>query len=107
MTKFGCPIQMCSCAYVRLSDLKSHFSLKHPNFLSQFPEMRSGKYKCFKCGSVFTRKAVRRKHFMQIHRIKYMDSENNNDDMDCSNTSDNVSHTSKISVQFLLNDNNS
>jgi len=54
---FTCPVPACGRKYSRMSDLKSHFSLKHYEKFPEYPNMRTvGRYSCVGCCHTFTRK---------------------------------------------------
>jgi len=64
--KHACPVPECGKRYVRESDLRSHFTLQHPTYHLQFPDLISiGKYRCEMCGARFSRRKILVKHLNQ------------------------------------------
>jgi len=61
--KFCCPISDCGRTYIRISDLRSHFSTYHPNKVREFPALKCyGTFFCFNCGLNFARKRCLQTH---------------------------------------------
>lgn len=72
-----CPVSTCKKMCLRPSDLRSHFTLKHPSHHSKFPSLvTGGKYLC-SCGARFSRKRTFELHSKE-HKVRKRKGVNKN-----------------------------
>jgi len=115
---FSCPILTCRHKYSRLSDLKSHFSMKHYENIPEHPTMRvCGLYPCKGCYHTFSRKKNLIIHLRMcshkqdnntLHNNHSGNRSNNTNDHKINNNAGNSSDKSnsvlplKFSLDFIL-----
>jgi len=108
---FTCPVPACGRKYSRMSDLKSHFSLKHYEKFPEYPNMRTvGRYSCVGCCHTFTRKKNLIAHsrvcvHLQLQSYQVNTIQHPTQPKSCSSAAGNDSELKlKFSLHFILCD---
>jgi hypothetical protein len=121
--QFACPVEDCSKGYSRVSDLRNHFSMIHPERLDEYPFLRTvDKFTCEMCKASFARKRSLLNHVKQHFHEGKVDHSDGKVDNSCDEDKDSsledlrllvepkpapkIQTTTKFSVSFILTDTN-